>query len=119
MTGPIRRLIRRARRAPGLAAALAAALLIAAVFALRLTHAALTWQAVPEDAALAGWMTPRYVVQSWDVPPALVAETLGLERDGIGRRVTLEALAEARGVPPATLVEALEAAISTHRAGRP
>ncbi len=119
MIGPARRLIRHARRAPGLVVALVAALLIAAVFAMRLTHAALMWQAIPEHATIAGWMTPRYVVRSWDVPPGLVAETLGLDRDGIGRRLTLQALAEARGIPPAALIESLDKAIETHRAGQP
>lgn len=119
MTTPARRLIRGARRAPGLAIALVAALLIAAVFATRLTHAALTWDVAPDDGAIAGWMTPRYVVRSWDVPPELVADALDLDRDGIGRRVTLKALAEDRGVPPDTLIDALRAAIDAHRAAQP
>jgi hypothetical protein len=119
MTGQARRMIRLARRAPGLAGALAVALLIAAVFGLRLANGALTWQDVPADPAIAGWMTPRYVVRSWDVPPDLVAGALDLERDGIGRRVTLTALAEERGVPPAVLIDALETAIAAHRENRP
>lgn len=115
----LRRLIRRARRAPGLVIALAVALLVAAVFALRLTHAALSWHEVPHEQSIERWMTPRFVVRSWDVPPDLVAATLALDRDGIGRRVTLQALADERGIPPERLIDALEAAIADYRTDQP
>lgn len=119
MTRVLHRLIRRARRAPGLAIALAVALLLAAVFALRLTHAALNWHEVPHDQSIESWMTPRFVVRSWDVPPELVAETLAIDRDGIGRRVTLQTLADERGIPPERLIDALEAAIADYRMDQP
>lgn len=115
----LRHMIRRARRAPRLALALAVALLVAAVFALRLTHAALNWHEVPHDQSIESWMTPRFVVRSWDVPPELVAETLGIDRDGIGRRVTLQALADERGMPPERLIDVLETAIADYRTDQP
>lgn len=67
------------------------------------------------DPEIAGWMTPRYVAHSWQVPPQVVAEALSLDRGGTGKRVTLRDLARDRGVPLEQLVAALETAIARHR----
>lgn len=106
------------QHAPGLTVALAAALVLSLVFAFRLTFDAMHWNDTPENDPLAGWMTPRYVAHSWDLPPETVAEALALDRDGSGGRVTLNDIAEARGVPVDTLIDALEAAIAA-RGGAP
>jgi hypothetical protein len=69
------------------------------------------------DSPIAGWMTPRYVSLSWDVPREIVAGALDVELGaGAGRR-SLEALARDRGVPVEGLIAELEAAIAAHRAG--
>jgi hypothetical protein len=97
----------------GFCAAAAVALLFA-------TRAALFMSDWPDqaDEDIEGWMTPRYVAMSWDVPPDVIAGALALARDGSGRRVTLDELAKSRGVPVATLAAELEAAIVAYRAGQ-
>jgi hypothetical protein len=94
-----------------------AAVTLALLFAIRVAISLQDW---PEerDADIEGWMTPRYVALSWDVPPEVVAGALALARDGRGRRVTLEELAKDRGVPVEDLVAALEAAITAFRASQ-
>ena len=69
------------------------------------------------DARIEGWMTPRYVALSWGVDREVVAGALGLEPGG-GRRLTLDEIAQARGVPLAEVEAALMAAILAARAGR-
>lgn len=94
-----------------------AAALLALLFAIRAAIFLHDW---PEhaDEAIEGWMTPRYVALSWDLPPAVVAGALGIPQDGSGRRVTLDELAKARGVPVEDLAAALDAAIAAYRAGQ-
>lgn len=96
--------------------AFAVALLLSVFFGVQsFRHAA---SITPEpDAPVAGWMTPRYVAMSWDVPRDVVAEALGVDLgEGAGRE-SLAGLAEERGVPVETLVADLEAAIAAHRDG--
>lgn len=112
--GTLRRLW---RRAPVLTVAMALALLLATVFALRLGIAVLHWNAAPTDPELAGWMTPRFVAHSWKVPPEVILQSLTLEPDGFGRRITLAELALARSTPLPVLLEHLQADIAAHRAG--
>jgi hypothetical protein len=70
------------------------------------------------DEDIAGWMTPRYIVMSWQVPPEIVAHTLGLPQDGVGRRLSIEKIARDRGVPVADVARDLEAAILAFRASQ-
>ncbi len=108
-------LLQSMRRAPILMLALVLAVLLTWFFALRLTGSARIWTASPADPPIASWMTPRYVAHAWQVPPEVIADALALEQDGTGRRVTLEALAEARGTEPDDLAATLTAAIARHR----
>lgn len=112
--GTLRRLW---RRAPVLTVVLGLALVLATVFALRLGIAVLHWNAAPTDPELAGWMTPRFVAHSWNVPPEVILQSLTLEPDGFGRRITLAELAQARSTPLPVLLEHLQADIAEHRAG--
>ena len=50
-----------------------------------------------QDQPLADWMTPRYVVQSYDVPPEVIQTALGLALDEPPRRISLGSLAAAQG----------------------
>lgn len=70
------------------------------------------------DEAIAGWMTPRYVAMSWDVPPEIVGDALALPRDGTGRRITLSEIAATRGIPVETVAAEIGAAIGAHRAAQ-
>ena len=67
------------------------------------------------DQTIAGWMTPGYVAQSWDLPRDHVADALSLPKQG-ARRVTLEDIARDRGIPVQELVNGLADAIAAYRA---
>lgn len=69
-----------------------------------------------QDQPLAGWMTPRYVAHSWDVPPEVIGTALGLEGPPKGGPVRLEELAAERGMTMAQLNDMLMTAIEAHRA---
>lgn len=70
------------------------------------------------DRPIEGWMTPRYVVQSWGLPPEIVTEALG---DGPmpGKRRTIEDLAADRGISVEELVARITAATQSYRANQP
>lgn len=105
------------REAPVLLSALALAVATALFFGIRLVAFWVYWaDPAHRDQAIEGWMTPRYVVMSYDVPRGVVAEALAL-RPEMGR-VTLSDLAEAEGVEVSTLAARLAAAIDAHRATR-
>lgn len=119
MPQPFVRLKRLWRSAPLLTVAGGVALCLVLVFAVRVGIALLHWQSVPTDPALAGWMTPRYVAFSWDVPPEVIQQALPLAPDGSGRRVTLAELAKSLDVPLTQVLDDLRAAIAAHRAATP
>ena len=101
-----------------LVAGFAVALALVAMFAVRLLHSAAGWEtATPSDPTIAAWMTPRYVVHAWHVPPEVVAGAIAIGQDGTGRRMTLEEIAQAEGVTPDVLAARIEAAILAFRAG--
>jgi uncharacterized protein (DUF58 family) len=104
------------RRHRWLFVAFLAAVALALLFAVRVAIYMQDW---PEhaDEDIEGWMTPRYVALSWDVPPDVIVGALSIPRDGSGRRITLDELAKERGIPVETLAADLEAAIAAFRAG--
>lgn len=69
-----------------------------------------------KDEALKGWMTPRYVVMSYELPRGVVADALGLS-EGQGR-VRLKKLAEDQGLTLQELTERVRAAADAHRQGQ-
>jgi hypothetical protein len=89
---------------------------LTAFFVVRTVLSTLYWSD-HRDETIAGWMTPRYVAMSWQVPPEVVGEALSLERDGSGRRSTLAELAATRGVSVEALAAEVAQAIETYRAG--
>ena len=109
-------MIRIAKRHPYLVTAFSLALAAMLFFTVRLAASMIFWNDRAHlDQPLAGWMTPRYITRSWNVPPDLVATTLALERDGAGRRVTLQDLADQQGRSLESLIEDLKVALSSHR----
>ena len=99
-----------------LSLAFAAALLFTLMFLVRFTVSTLAWSDPDQlEQPIAGWMTPRYVSRSWQVPPEVVSSALGLEMDGTGRRLTLEEISIAQGRDLDALVVELEAAILAAR----
>ncbi|MGG7643993.1 hypothetical protein ACQ5SP_04180 [Rhodovulum sp. YNF3179] len=114
MTGRLARLWRRRR---GLAIAFVAAVALTLFFGMRMVIFAVYWSDPDHrDQAIAGWMTPRYVAHSWDVPPEVVGRALGLTPEP-GRGRTIAEIAAARGQSVETLGTTLEAAIAAHRDG--
>lgn len=72
-----------------------------------------------QDQDLAGWMTPRYVARSYDVPPEVVIAAFDLATDAPPRRVSLETLAAQEGVTLDVLQARLDTAIAAWRATNP
>ncbi len=59
---------------------------------------------------IAPWMTPRYIVRAYHVPPSEMRALLDLS-PGEGGRLTLEEIAARRGVPVETLIARIEQAL--------
>lgn len=89
---------------------LTGAVLAAVVAAMFLTRALLILAGWGPDPArpVEGWMTPRYLVQVYDLPPDRLAETLGVDPHG-ARGEPLERIAARRGLPLRTLIDQVEA----------
>jgi hypothetical protein len=86
------------------------------ILTLRALVMALVWATTVPDphAPLQGWMTPRYVVRLRDLPPEDMRRILDLP-EGAGSRVTLQELADGRGVPLDQFLADLEAGIAVAR----
>lgn len=65
----------------------------------------------------APWMTPRYIALSWDVPPSEIGAALQADAVTSGRP-TLEAIAKARGVPVAQVLDEAAAYLQTRTPGQ-
>lgn len=104
--------------APAATVLLGAALAAILFFGIRLGADWLYWNdPAHRDQNISGWMTPRYVAMSWDVPRPVMIEILDLQpREG--RPMNLRDLAEERGMTLAELVETLESGIQAFRAGQ-
>lgn len=102
------------RRHPLLSLAFALALLAVGFFGVRaLTFAVtLAWRS---DQPVAGWMTPRYIQRTYDLPRDVVAAILGVDGSGEAR-MPVDALALDAGRPLAEVIAELEAAIAAHEA---
>lgn len=115
MFGSVRKLW---RASPVAMSLLGIATVVTVFFAVRLTVTWVYWSDPSHrDQVILGWMTPRYVATSWHLPPEIVADALGLEVEK-PRRLTLDQLADERGVALADLTTALAAAIAAYRAAQ-
>jgi hypothetical protein len=95
------------------------AVVLSLFFGVRALLFSLYWSdPAKRDQEIAGWMTPRYVAMSWDVPPEVVSSALDLPHDGTGRRVTLRDLAAERDGTVSDLAAELAAAIAAYRSGQ-
>jgi len=105
--------------APVATALMALALVVAVVFGTRAVNGYLYWHdPAHQDETIAGWMSPRYVATSWQVPPEVVGNALGLEKEK-PRRLTLDQLAQERGVTLAALTTQIRAGIDAYRTTHP
>ena len=98
------------RRHPVLASAFLLATLVmlafAGSFAVRLVY----WQIHAEEDVQA-WMTVGYVGHSWGIKPLLIDETAGLPPPVDGHPLTLQEIADQRGVPVSAIISEVEAAL--------
>ncbi len=68
------------------------------LFAIRTIAFTIYWaDPAHRDRAIEPWMTPRYVAQSWDLPPEEVAGALGIA-SGSARRVSMAEIAAQTGL---------------------
>jgi hypothetical protein len=108
------------RTHPFLSTGLVLALAATLFFAGRATMFAVYWaDPAHRDQPIQGWMTPRYVAMSWDLPPEVLHEALGPAMPEPGARKTLAEIAADTGIPLPRLAGQIEAAAEAHRAERP
>jgi len=101
--------------APIATAGLGIALLALIFFSVRLVVFTIYWSdPAHRDEEIAGWMSPRYIANSWHVPPEVVGDALGLAGEA-PRRVTLNSIAAEHGTSVAALTAELETAIAAFR----
>lgn len=98
------------RAHPRLLLAFLAATGLALYFAGRLIWATVYW-AEHRHEAVQPWMTVGYVGRSWQLDPRAIDALAGLPLPD-GNPLTLQEIADARGVPVADVIAAVEAAIA-------
>jgi hypothetical protein len=90
------------------------------VFGVRTASQVIYWaDPAHQDQPLAGWMTPRYVGQSYDVPREVVQSAFDLPLDAPPRRVSLETLATEHGASMDDMQMRIDAAVADWRASHP
>lgn len=94
-------------------------LCVACYFAFNAIAAAIYWNDPRhQDQALAAWMTPRYVGQSYNIPPEVLGPALFLEPGEPPKRLRLEDIAADNGVTLDTLQQRITEATTEFRASR-
>lgn len=107
------------RRHPLLTAAFGLALAVTLFFAVRVVLFTIFWSdPAHRDQPIDGWMSPGFVSHSWHVPPEVIGQALELPPPD-DRHLSLDEIAEQRGVPVASLIDSLDAAIAEFRAAHP
>lgn len=98
------------RRHPLLVGALSLAIIVTLFFGVRFVMHAVYWEAHTRE-PVAGWMTVGYVGKSWNINPRKIDELAGLPQPD-GHPMTLNEIAEERGVPVADIIAEVEAAVA-------
>lgn len=94
-------------------------LCIAGYFGFNAIAAAIYWSDPRhQDQPLAPWMTPRYVAQSYDIPPEVLGPALYFEPGDPPRRRRLEDIAAANDVTLEALQQRVTKATTAFRAHR-
>lgn len=102
------------RRRPRLVLAVALFSALTLVFSVRFVVGVVYWT-VNSEAPVRPWMTVGYVGHSWHLDPRAIDEAAGLPKPE-GEPLTLQEIADRRGVPVATVIGAVEAAVARLRA---
>lgn len=96
------------------------ALLAVGWFGFQTVRHALYWHdPAHQDQPLAGWMTPRYVVESYQIPPEVLAPALFLNPDEKPRRLSLDTIADQNDVTLTELQSRIDAAVAEWRLTHP
>ena len=96
--------------------AFGAVLVVLVVFGVRTISATLYWMdPAHRDQALAEWMSPRYVAQSYDLPRDVVGPALFLRIDEPPRRVSIGKIADENGLTLEQLQDRIETAAQEWR----
>lgn len=92
---------------------------VAGFFAFNAIAAAIYWNdPLHQDQTLAAWMTPRYVAQSYKVPPEVLGPALFFDPTEAPRRRRLDDIAAANGVTIETLQQRVSEATAAFRASQ-
>lgn len=93
------------------------ALVVIAYFGIKTTSAMIYWMdPAHQDQMLAPWMSPRYVAQSYKLPPEVLGPALFIEKGASMRRVSLESIAEENGLSMDALQVRIDDAAAQWRA---
>ena len=92
------------------------ALCVAGYFGVKAVTAAIYWNDPRhQDQTLAQWMTPRYVAQSYGIPPSVLGPALFFQPNEPPRRLRLEEIAAINGVTLEELQQRVTKATSAYR----
>ncbi len=112
----MKRYISAMRRHPLLTLGFTLATLMTVMFAVRSVVFMVYWSDPDKkDQDIQGWMTARYVAQSWHLPPKVMYMALGTEKMP-GRRQTLSEIAINQGISLAELQARIQIAATEFRA---
>ena len=111
----MKRLINAWRRRPVITSGFILAVIFTALFAFRSVAFMIYWSDPNHrDLKIEGWMTPRYVAQSWNLPPKVMFQALNAD-EMPGRRQRLRDIAKLQGVTLDELANRITAAAKTYR----
>ena len=111
----MRKLIRSFKAHPILTPAFLLAAILTILFTIRTVVFTIYWaNPAHQDQAIEPWMTVRYVAHSWDLPPNVLAQALGLSPDG-RQRLSLQEIAKRDGVSLDELTRRIAAAAKALR----
>ncbi len=106
------------KRRPVITTGFTLALLLTVVFAFRSVAFIVYWSdPARTDQEIQGWMTPRYVAQSWHLPRGVMFEALQTEKMP-GIRQTLRQIAAQQGISMDELERRIVAAATAFRANQ-
>ena len=92
-------------------------LAVALFFAIRTLSAMIYWMdPAHQDLAIAPWMSPRYVAQSYKLPPEVLGPALFLDPNKASRRISLDKIADENGMTMSELQKRIDEAAATWRA---
>jgi len=94
-------------------------LVVIAFFGIKTIAAMIYWMdPAHQDQQLAPWMTPRYIAQSYDLPPEVLGPALFLQKDMPPMRMSLGMIADKNDMSMAQMQARIDAAAAQWRAAQ-